>query len=166
MIRAALALGANIGDPHAALSFAVAQLRADPDLAVVAVSTFVRTAPVGGPPDQPDYLNAVVVVETAAFADPETFARELLHRAHDIERAQGRTREVRWGPRTMDVDVLAVGDLVLDDPELTVPHPRLAQRAFVLEPWAEVDAGFVVPGLGRVADLAAALREPGSPYSG
>jgi 2-amino-4-hydroxy-6-hydroxymethyldihydropteridine diphosphokinase len=92
---------------------------------------------VGGP-EQPDYLNAVVTVDT------DLDARALRAVAHDLEGAAGRVREVRWGPRTLDVDLLAVGDARSDDPRLTLPHPRAHERRFVLEPWAEVDPGFVL----------------------
>jgi 7,8-dihydro-6-hydroxymethylpterin-pyrophosphokinase len=85
----------------------------------------------------------------------------LLALAHAAERAWDRTREVRWGPRTLDVDVLAVGDLVVDTPDLQVPHPRAHERAFVLVPWAEVDPDALVPGRGSVADLAAATGSAG-----
>lgn len=152
--RAAFSLGANLGDPAAALQGAVDLLTAAVVGADWAVSSVYRTAAVGGP-EQPDFLNAVLAVSTAA--DPT----DLLAAAHGAEQAWGRTREVRWGPRTLDVDLLAVGVLVRTRPDLVLPHPRAHERAFVLVPWAEVDPDAVVPGLGRVADLAAAVPASG-----
>ena len=154
MRRAALALGANLGDRLAALQGALDLVCADADVAAVAVSSVYETEPVGGP-EQPAYLNAVLVVDTTM--DPAA----LLALAHAAERAWDRTREVRWGPRTLDVDVLAVGDLVVDIPDLQVPHPRAHERAFVLVPWAEVDPDALVPSRGSVADLAAATGSAG-----
>ena len=140
--RAALALGANLGDPTAALRNAVAALRAHPDVHVEAVSGLWRTVAVGGPQQQ-DYLNAVVLVDTTLDA------RALLDVAHEVEAAAGRIRDVRWGPRTLDVDMLAYADQHSDDPELTLPHPRAHERRFVLAPWAQVDAAHALtpPGL-------------------
>jgi 2-amino-4-hydroxy-6-hydroxymethyldihydropteridine diphosphokinase len=109
-----------------------------------------ETAPVGGP-EQPDYLNAVVLAETSRPA------AELLRRAHTIEVAAQRTREVHWGPRTLDVDIIAYGAETSSDPVLTLPHPRAHERAFVLAPWLDADPGAVLPGRGRVAALLAAL---------
>jgi len=154
-VRAALGLGANLGDPQATLRAAVAELAASPGVALVAVSPLVETDPVGGPVGQPAYLNAVVVVVTTL--DPPA----LLALAHRVEAAHGRRREVRYGPRTLDVDVLAVEGVTSEDPVLTLPHPRAAQRAFVLVPWAMVDPAFVLPGLGSVAELAGAVGSAG-----
>ena len=144
MSRAVLALGANLGDPAAALQSAVDALAGAGR--VLAVSGVYRTAPVGGPP-QPDYLNAVVLLDTA-FAPGE-----LLDFAHSVEAAAGRERLERWGPRTLDVDVLAYDDVVRSDPLLTLPHPRAHERGFVLAPWAEVAPDATIPGHGRVVDL-------------
>jgi 2-amino-4-hydroxy-6-hydroxymethyldihydropteridine diphosphokinase len=149
--RAAVALGANLGDRAATLAAAVAEVGATAGVAPVAVSAVYETAAVGGPAGQPAFLNAVLVVET------ELAAADLLAALHRVEDAHGRVRDVRWGPRTLDLDLLAYGGLVTADPTLTLPHPRAAERAFVLVPWAEVDAGFDVPGLGSVADLLSAL---------
>lgn len=146
MRRVAFGLGANLGDRIAALQGAVDLLAVR--LTHAAVSSVYETAPVGGP-DQPDYANAVLI------GDCDESPRELLDLAQQAEAAWGRTREVRWGPRTLDVDLLVVGDLTSTDAELTLPHPRAAHRAFVLLPWAEVDPDAVLPGHGRVADLAA-----------
>jgi 2-amino-4-hydroxy-6-hydroxymethyldihydropteridine diphosphokinase len=144
----AFGLGANLGDRVAALQGAVDVLV--PYLVDPAVSAVYETAPVGGP-EQPDYANAVLVGDSAA--DPTT----LLELAHEAENAWHRTRETRWGPRTLDVDLLVVGDLVSDDPVLTLPHPRVAERAFVLVPWTEVEPGATLPDGRGVAALLAAL---------
>jgi 2-amino-4-hydroxy-6-hydroxymethyldihydropteridine diphosphokinase len=146
--RVAFGLGANLGDRVAALQGAVSSLA--PHLRTPAVSSVYETAPVGGP-EQPDFANAVLV------GDSDEPAAVLLARAHDAEALWLRTRDVRWGPRTLDVDVLIVGDEVSDDPGLLLPHPRAHERAFVLVPWAEVDPEAVIPGLGRVGDLASRL---------
>jgi len=126
-VRAFLGLGANLGDRRATLRAAVAALGD-----VVAVSPVYETDPVGGPPGQPAYLNLVVELDT------DRSPRELLEEARRLEATAGRVREERWGPRTLDVDVLLVGDLVVDEPDLVVPHPRMAERAFVLVPLADL----------------------------
>ncbi|WP_341360191.1 2-amino-4-hydroxy-6-hydroxymethyldihydropteridine diphosphokinase [Georgenia sp. M64] len=145
-----LALGANLGDAAATLREAVAALTAAEDVEVGAVSPLARTAAVLAPgqPDQPDYLNAVVVGTTALAP------LELLGLARRLEDAHGRAREERWGARTVDVDVITYGDLQSDDPELTLPHPRAHERAFVLLPWSQVAPDAVLPGHGGVAELA------------
>jgi 2-amino-4-hydroxy-6-hydroxymethyldihydropteridine diphosphokinase len=130
--RAYLGIGSNLGDRLAYLQLAVDELGTTAGIVVVGVSPVYETAPVGGP-EQPDYLNAVVAVDTVLTA------RELLGVAQGIEAAAERVRTVRWGPRTLDVDVLLVGDERVDDPDLVVPHPRLAERAFVVVPLAELD---------------------------
>ena len=130
--RAYLGIGSNLGDRLSYLQLAVDHLVAEDDMTVVAVSPVYETAPVGGP-DQPDYLNAVVAVDTTLTA------RELLGVAQGIEVAAERVRTVRWGPRTLDVDVLLVGDERVDDPDLVVPHPRMTERAFVVVPLADLD---------------------------
>lgn len=122
-MRAFLALGSNLGDRRARLRDAVAGLPG-----VVAVSGVYETDPVGGPAGQPPYLNAVVELET------DLSPPELLEVAHELEAAAGRERAERWGPRTLDVDVLLVGDLSVDEPDLVVPHPRMWERPFVLVP--------------------------------
>jgi 2-amino-4-hydroxy-6-hydroxymethyldihydropteridine diphosphokinase len=144
--RVVFSLGSNEGDRLAHLRSAVTGLAGTPGLRVVAVSPVYETAPVGGPP-QADYLNLVVVADSGD--DP----RSLLDRAHALEAAAGRTRDVRWGPRPLDVDLVAVGDLVVDEPDLVVPHLRARERAFVLVPWCDADPSAVLPGAGRVADL-------------
>ena len=122
-----MALGSNLGRRRDNLRAAVAGL---PD--VVAVSPVYETAPVGGPEDQPPYLNAVVELDT------ERSPRQLLAVAQRLEEAAGRVRGARWGPRPLDVDVLLVGDLTVDDADLQVPHPRMWERAFVLVPLADL----------------------------
>jgi 2-amino-4-hydroxy-6-hydroxymethyldihydropteridine diphosphokinase len=144
-----LSLGSNLGDRLGALRAAVAAFR--PWL--VAVSPGYETPP-WGPVPQQDYLNAVLVV-----ADPEATPREWLARAHAAERAAGRTRDVRWGPRTLDVDVIAVDEIASDDPELTLPHPRAHERAFVLVPWAAVDAEATLAGKPITEWLAALPKD-------
>jgi 2-amino-4-hydroxy-6-hydroxymethyldihydropteridine diphosphokinase len=152
--RAVLALGSNQGDRLATLQGAVDALSGAAGLTVLAVSPVYETDPVGGP-EQPDYLNAVVLVQTDL--DP----RALLERSLAVEAAFGRVRDLRWGPRTLDVDLVAVGDLRVDEPDLVVPHPRAAERAFVLVPWLDVDQDAELPGRGRVGDLLAAVDRSG-----
>lgn len=150
MTRAAFGLGSNLGDRRAHLDAAVEGLAAAGQ--VLAVSSFRETEPVGGPP-QPRYLNAAVTVET------ERSPRDLLALAQELERRAGRTRGVRFGPRTLDVDLLLFCDLLLEEPLLVVPHPRLGERLFVLEPLAEIALDWPVPGTGRtVSELLADLR--------
>jgi 2-amino-4-hydroxy-6-hydroxymethyldihydropteridine diphosphokinase len=145
-------LGANLGERERTLRTAVDRLGEDPEIDVLAVSRFRETAPVGFE-DQPPFINAAVQVRT-----PLT-ARELLDRLLAVERALGRTREgPRFGPRTVDLDLLVFGDAVIDEPGLTVPHPRLAERVFALEPLADLDPHLVVPGCGRVDSLLAPLQ--------
>ena len=151
MPRAYVGLGANLGDREAALTGAVDALAADPAIEVVAVSSFRETDPVGYP-DQPRFLNG------AAALDTELGPRELLDRLLAIERAMGRTREgPKYGPRTLDLDLLLYGDLELDEPGLAIPHPRLHERAFALGPLLELNPVLEIPGKGRVQDLMAGL---------
>ncbi|MGY1914778.1 2-amino-4-hydroxy-6-hydroxymethyldihydropteridine diphosphokinase [Blastococcus sp. SYSU DS0973] len=152
MTRAVLSLGANLGDRAGALRAALTALK---EHGLVARSTLYETPP-WGPVEQPPYLNAVAVVRG------DRDARGWLDLAHELEQAAGRTREVRWGARTLDVDVVTVtGDdgapVVSDDPELTLPHPRAHERAFVLVPWLTLDPTAALPARGKVADLVAAL---------
>lgn len=147
MSAAVLSIGSNLGDRLANLQGAVAALRTW----VVAVSPVYQTPP-WGPVEQANFLNAVVLVE-----DPDAAAADWLQRAHAAEDAAGRTREVRWGPRTLDVDVVSVVGVRSDDPVLTLPHPRAAERAFVLVPWLAVDPDAVLEGHGRVDELVATL---------
>lgn len=144
--RAFLGLGSNIEDRLAHLRDAVRMLRDDEGIRVVRSSRVWETDPVGGPP-QGDFLNAVIEVE--APSDP----RALLASAHRVEAALGRERAIRWGPRTIDIDVLLIGDRTIDDPDLIVPHPRLTERAFVLLPLLELESDLALPGRPRLVDI-------------
>lgn len=147
MTRAVLSLGSNLGDRLAHLRAAVAGF-AD---VLVAASPVYETAPWGGVA-QPDFLNAVLLVD-----DPATDAWGWLRRGQALEDAAGRVRRVRWGPRTLDVDVVTVEGVTSDDPALLLPHPGTPGRATVLRPWLDVDPDAVLPGHGPVAALLAAL---------
>jgi 2-amino-4-hydroxy-6-hydroxymethyldihydropteridine diphosphokinase len=152
--RSYLGIGSNLGDRLAFLQGAVDALARTEGIGVVAVSAVYETTPVG--PDQPDYLNAVVAADTALPV------RALLAVAQHLESEAGRVRAERWGPRTLDVDVLLVGDETVDTPDLQVPHPRLRERAFVLVPLADLDRATVArlaPVLA--ADLAGAADRAG-----
>lgn len=142
MTAAVLGLGANLGDPRAALAGALVALENQPELRITSVSGLWRTAPVGGP-EQPEFRNVVVVVATTLTP------AELLALAHRLEAEAGRIRDVRWGPRTLDVDVLDVAGVTSDDPALTVPHPRAHERGFVLAPWAQIAPDWVLTPAGE-----------------
>jgi 2-amino-4-hydroxy-6-hydroxymethyldihydropteridine diphosphokinase len=152
--RVVVALGSNLGDRLDNLQGGLDALFDSPGLSFVAVSPVFETSPVGGPA-QPDYLNAVLVAETLLPA------RAILERCQGVELALGRTRERHWGPRTLDLDLIVYGDQVSDDPELTLPHPRAHERAFVLAPWCAADPDGRIPGHGRVADLLAKVSPAG-----
>lgn len=128
--KAILALGSNLGERNDTLSTAVAELVDRPEVRLLGVSPVVQTKPVGGPVGQPDFLNMVIAVETTLAP------LELLQHCNDVENKHHRVRDVRWGPRTLDVDIIVYEDVTSDDPVLTLPHPRAAERAFVLYPWA------------------------------
>jgi 2-amino-4-hydroxy-6-hydroxymethyldihydropteridine diphosphokinase len=148
LTTAYVGLGANLGDRRATIEQAVGLLR-EAGVEVLAVSSLRETDPVGFE-DQPQFLNGAIAVETTLTA------RELLDLLLETERRLGRTRAgPRFGPRTIDLDLLVYGDAELDEPGLTVPHPRLHERRFVLEPLAEIAPGLVVPGLGTVEELMA-----------
>lgn len=151
--RAALALGSNLGDRLDYLQAAVDALTESPEIVPVAVSSVYETEPVGTRTDQPQFLNAVLIVDTSLPP------RSLFERCKAAEDAFGRSRKEPKGPRTLDLDLLAVGGYTINDPDLIVPHPQFAERAFVLIPWAEVDPDFEVPGHGRVADLRDASQD-------
>lgn len=146
--RAVLALGSNLGDRTDTLSAAVAELVDRPEVRLRDVSPVVVTAAVGGPGDQPDFLNMVLEIETGL--DPY----ELLEHCHAVEAAHHRTRAVRWGPRTLDVDIITYGEVRSNDERLTLPHPRAAERAFVLYPWSLMDPQATLEGV-PVPELAA-----------
>jgi len=152
--RVVLALGSNLGDRLANLQGGLDFLRAAPGLSCAAVSPVYETAPVGGP-DQSDYLNAVVIVTSALPA------RSILDRCQAAEAALHRVRTQLWGPRTLDVDIITIGDEISADPELTLPHPRAHQRAFVLAPWHDVEPDARIPGRGGIGDLLAAAGQSG-----
>jgi 2-amino-4-hydroxy-6-hydroxymethyldihydropteridine diphosphokinase len=137
-VQAYLALGSNLGDRLSTLQQAADLLDAEPGVHVLASSRIWETDPVGGP-EQPDYLNAVLAIDT----DLEPGA--LLLVCHRVEAALGRVRDVRWGPRTIDVDILTIGTLSVNEDDLTVPHPRMTERAFVLLPLLELDPDPVLP---------------------
>ena len=143
-MKAVVSLGANIGDPRANLDLAVALLREATD--VMAVSGYLQTKPVGGP-EQPDYLNAVAIVES------ELPAKDLLALLNGIETAMGRTREIHWGPRVIDLDLIQYGGLLVSDEKLTLPHPRAHERRFVLAPWFEIEPEAILLTHGRISDL-------------
>jgi 2-amino-4-hydroxy-6-hydroxymethyldihydropteridine diphosphokinase len=145
-VRCFVALGANLGDPVATVKAALVALRELPQAELVAASSLYRTAPVGLR-HQPDFINAVV--EMRAVSPAPTFLAELFA----IEARFGRQRSVPNAPRTLDIDLLLYGDLVSDDAQLILPHPRMHQRAFVLAPLAEIAPQLVIPGLGSVGEL-------------
>jgi 2-amino-4-hydroxy-6-hydroxymethyldihydropteridine diphosphokinase len=149
-----LALGSNLGDRGEILQGGVDAIAGLPEVRLNAVSPVYETVPVGGPP-QPDYLNAMLLGETTL---PPL---ELLDRLHEIEAAFDRVRVVRWGPRTLDIDIITVAGEHSDDPELTLPHPRAHERAFVLAPWHDIDPDAELPGYGRIADLLAGINAAG-----
>jgi len=147
---ACVALGANIGEPLRQIEAGFAALAALPGTRLTARSSLYRSAPVGYA-DQPDFINAVAMIETAL--DPHALLDALL----DIERAFGRIRDFPNAPRTLDLDIVLYGDLVLHEPGLTIPHARMLERAFVMLPLAEIAPDAEVPGCGRVHELAARL---------
>ncbi|KAF2778511.1 2-amino-4-hydroxy-6-hydroxymethyldihydropteridine diphosphokinase [Streptomyces sp. OM5714] len=154
--RAVIALGANLGNRLETLQGAIDALEDTPGVRVKGVSPVYETEPWGVAPDsQPSYFNAVVILKTTLPPD------SLLERAHAVEEAFHRVRDERWGPRTLDVDIVAYAEVVSDDPRLTLPHPRAHERAFVLAPWLDVDPEAALPGQGSVADLLGAVTRDG-----
>jgi 2-amino-4-hydroxy-6-hydroxymethyldihydropteridine diphosphokinase len=143
-MKAIVSLGANIGDPKANLDLAVALLREATE--VIAISSYLQTKPVGGP-EQPDYLNAVAIIES------ELPAKDLLAVLNGIETAMGRTRDIHWGPRVIDLDLIQYGGLLVSDEKLTLPHPRAHERRFVLAPWFEIEPEAILLTHGRISDL-------------
>jgi 2-amino-4-hydroxy-6-hydroxymethyldihydropteridine diphosphokinase len=150
MTRAYVGLGANLGPREETIRRALDLLQRASGVDVVAVSELRETDPVGVA-DQPRFLNGVAALETSLIA------RELLDLLLDVERELGRVRDERWGPRVIDLDLLLYGDETLDEPGLRVPHPRLHERRFALEPLAELAPELEIPGRGRVSALLAAL---------
>ena len=153
-VRVVLALGSNLGDRLTTLQESVTAIAGLPGTEVLAVSPVYETVPVGGPV-QPDYLNAVLIARTSLPS------RELLDATQSIETDFKRTREVRFGPRTLDIDIISYGDEVSGDPVLTLPHPRAHERAFVLAPWHDVDSHAELSACGRVEDLLAVVGTDG-----
>lgn len=138
-----IALGSNLGDRQGHLERALELLDEVEGIEVVRCSSLLENPALGGPENQPDFLNAVAEVSTSL--SPSQLWTVLAR----VEEGRGRTREVAWGPRTLDLDILAYGTDVIDAEELTIPHPRLANRDFVLGPWRELAPHFVVPSLGK-----------------
>ena len=154
--RAVIALGSNVGNRLETLQGAIDALEDTPGVRVKAVSPVYETEPWGVEPGtQSTYLNAVVLLKTTL--PPSS----LLERGHAIEEAFERVRDERWGPRTLDVDIVSYQNVVSDDPALTLPHPRAHERAFVLVPWHDIEPEAEVPGRGAVAELLAALGRSG-----
>lgn len=147
-MKAVIALGSNIGNPKENLDLALALLREATD--VVKVSSYYVTKPVGYE-DQPDFVNAVCIIET------ELPAMELLNMLHGIEKAMGRERTIKWGPRTLDLDIIQYGTLLSKAEELTLPHPRAHERKFVLEPWAEIEPDAILLTHGKITELLSKL---------
>ena len=152
MPRALIALGSNLGDRGQLLRSAVESLRAEPGVAVEAVSPIAITDPVGGPPGQPQFLNGVLRLST------ELSPWALLALCQRIESEHDRVRVQRWGPRTLDLDIIDYDGAVLDDPELSIPHPRAHERAFVLFPWALLEPRAELAGRS-VAELAGQAQD-------
>jgi 2-amino-4-hydroxy-6-hydroxymethyldihydropteridine diphosphokinase len=147
-MKAVIALGANIGDPKEQMDLAVALLKEA--LEVTAISSYYRTAPVGGP-EQPDYLNAVCIAES------DLPASDLLALLHGIEKVLGRERLVHWGPRTIDLDLIQYGAILSYADELQLPHPRAHERRFVLEPWAEIEPDAILITHGKISEILGGL---------
>jgi 2-amino-4-hydroxy-6-hydroxymethyldihydropteridine diphosphokinase len=143
-MKAVIALGANIGNPQEQLDIAIALLKEATE--VIAVSSYFNTKPVGGP-EQPDYLNAVCILES------DLPAMDLLSLLHGIEKSLGRERIEHWGPRTIDLDLIQYGALLSSADELKLPHPRAHERRFVLEPWAQIEPDATLLTHGRISEL-------------
>lgn len=147
--RAYIGIGSNLGEPIKQVNDAFRALEHLPASICIARSPLYRSAPMGGPPDQPDYINAVAALDT------HLTPAQLLVALQAIELAQGRIRTVRWGPRTLDLDLLLYDQHVSDDPQLTLPHPRLQERAFVLYPLYDIAPDLVIPRQGCLHALLA-----------
>ena len=147
-MKAVIALGANIGNPKEQMDIAVAMLRESTEF--IAISSYYRTKPVGGIA-QPDYINAVCLIES------ELPALDLLSLLHGIEKSLGRERIEKWGPRTIDLDLIQYGNLLSKADELELPHPRAYERRFVLEPWHEIEPDAILLTHGKISELLAHL---------
>jgi 2-amino-4-hydroxy-6-hydroxymethyldihydropteridine diphosphokinase len=148
-MKAVISLGANIGNPEEQMQLAIAMLREATD--VIALSSIYTTEPVGGP-EQPNYLNAICIAES------DLPAADLLALLHGIEKTLGRERVERWGPRTIDLDLIQYGTILSSAEELELPHPRAHERKFVLEPWLEVEPDAILLTHGKVSELLEQLR--------
>ena len=149
-MKVVLSFGSNLGDSFQILESAIASL--SDAVTVTHVSTFIETEPLGGPV-QPNYLNAVVIAET------QLEPMDLLRAVNRIEHEFGRVRNLRWGPRTLDIDIIKYGELEMNTDELQLPHPRAHERKFVLEPWLEIDPEASLPGLGSASRLLANISQ-------
>ena len=147
-MKAVVALGANIGNPSEQMNLAIAMLKEATE--VIAISSFYTTKPVGGP-EQPDYINAVCILES------ELPALDLLSLLQGVEKSLGRERIERWGPRTIDLDLIQYGSLLSKAEELELPHPRAHERRFVIEPWHEIEPDAVLLTHGKISELLAQL---------
>ena len=147
-MKAVIALGSNIGNPKENLYLALALLKEA--TVVKKVSSYYITKPVGYE-EQPDFVNAVCIIET------ELPAMELLNMLHGIEKAMGRERTIKWGPRTLDLDIIQYGSLLSKSEELTLPHPRAHERKFVLEPWHEIESDAILLTHGKIEELLSKL---------
>ena len=143
-MKAVIALGSNIGNPKENLDLAIALLREAAD--VEKVSSYYVTKPVGYE-DQPDFVNAVCIIES------QLPAIELLNMLHGIEKTMGREKTIKWGPRTIDLDIIQYGTILSSAEELTLPHPRAFERKFVLEPWAEIEPDAILLTHGKIKEL-------------
>ena len=143
-MKAVIALGANIGNPQEQMDLAIAMLKEATE--VTAISSYYLTKPVGGP-EQPDYINAVCTLES------DLPALDLLSLLHGIEKSLGRERREKWGPRTIDLDLIQYGSLLSKADELELPHPRAFERRFVLEPWHEIEPDAVLLTHGKISEL-------------
>ncbi len=148
-MKAVISLGANIGNPEEQMHLAIAMLREATD--VVALSSIYTTEPVGGP-EQPNYLNAICIAES------DLPAADLLSLLHGIEKTLGRERIERWGPRTIDLDLIQYGTILSSAQELELPHPRAHERKFVLEPWVEIEPDAILLTHGKISELLEQLQ--------
>ena len=145
-MRYVIAVGANLGDAEHVVARALSELAERLEGELEARSSLFRTAPVGGP-EQPEFINAVAIVHSSLQP------RDVLYRLQAMEQEAGRIRDVRWGPRTLDLDVIIASEVVIEEPDLVIPHPRAHERAFVLVPWLEIDPHAEIPARGSVKAL-------------
>ena len=156
VVEAYIALGSNLENPQAQIASALHEIATVPGIHLEKQSRFYDTTPVGGPDGQPDYINAAALIETSLSPT------ELLLTLQEIELQHGRVRSERWGARTLDLDILLYDALAMETADLTIPHPRMHERAFVLIPLLDVaDAELAIPGHGPLGDLVAKLSSEG-----